>query len=243
MISISILFLLTFVSASPIQVASRRGNSAPTVAITNGTIIGTTSGSIDSFKGIPFAQPPVGPLRLRPPQPLMTSFGIFTSLANPNSCPQFLSQITGGSLPDTVLGMLNASPLFQQITEQSEDCLNLNVQRPSSTTSSSKLPVVVWFFGGAFEFGSTQLYDGAGIISKSVALKQPIIYVSVNYRLGGFGFLPGKEMQADGSTNLGLKDQRLALQWVQENIAAFGGDPSKVCADSRSWPLRILKIV
>lgn len=79
-----------------------------------------------------------------------------------------------------------------------------------------------------FEFGSTQLYSGASIIQESVTVGHPVLYVAINYRVSGFGFLAGKELQADGSTNLGLRDQRLALQWVAENIAAFGGDPTKV---------------
>jgi len=99
-----------------------------------------------------------------------------------------------------------------------------SVQRPAGTNSSAELPVVVWFFGGGFEFGSTQTYDGTPLITTSVLLGQPVLYVAVNYRLGGFGFLAGKELKADGSTNLGLRDQRLALQWVQENIGAFGGE-------------------
>jgi carboxylesterase type B len=72
------------------------------------------------------------------------------------------------------------------------------------------------------------MYDGSNIISTSVQLGQPIIYVAVNYRLGGYGFLHGKELAAEGGTNLGLRDQRLGLEWVADNIAAFGGDPSKV---------------
>ena len=85
-------------------------------------------------------------------------------------------------------------------------------------------------FGGAFAIGGTQLYDGTRIIKQSVDLGQPVIYVAMNYRLGGFGFLPGRQVSEDGSSNLGLRDQRLALEWVQDNIAAFGGDPDKVRA-------------
>lgn len=72
------------------------------------------------------------------------------------------------------------------------------------------------------------MYDGTSIVADSVAQGQPVVFVAVNYRLGGFGFLPGKEVLADGSSNLGLLDQRLGLQWVADNIAAFGGDPTKV---------------
>lgn len=76
----------------------------------------------------------------------------------------------------------------------------------------------------------TAMYDGTSIVADSVAQGKPVIFVAVNYRVGGFGFLPGKEILADGSANLGLLDQRLGLQWVADNIAAFGGDPDKVGA-------------
>jgi carboxylesterase type B len=218
---------LSLTSSSPLPDASRRGNK-PTVVIANGTVIGNTLLGIENFKGIPYAQPPTGNLRLRPPQPLAKSFGTFTSQLLPNACPQFWSAVDGGTLPEDVAGLVTSSAPFKKITLQSEDCLTLNVQRPAGISTSTKLPVVVWFFGGAFAIGATHLYDGTRIVKQSIGLKQPIIYVAVNYRLGGFGFLPGKEVSADGSSNLGLRDQRLALQWVQDNIAEFGGDPSKV---------------
>jgi acetylcholinesterase len=90
------------------------------------------------------------------------------------------------------------------------------------------LPVVFWVFGGGFEFGSTQTYDASEFISTSLAQKKDVIYVAVNYRLGGFGYLPGSEILKNGSANLGLLDQRLGLQWTADTIAKFGGDPSKV---------------
>jgi carboxylesterase type B len=108
-----------------------------------------------------------------------------------------------------------------------DDCLNINIQRPAGTTLSSKLPVLFWIFGGGFEIGWNSMYNGAGWVSESVREGMPIIFVTVNYRVGGFGFLPGAEVLADGSANLGLLDQRLGLQWVADNIEAFGGDPRK----------------
>jgi carboxylesterase type B len=222
-----IILLCSSILAAPLLEQEKR-RAAPSVVIANGTVIGTSFAEIDSFKGIPFAQPPTGSLRLKPPQPLTTGFGTFISQALPMSCPQFISQVDTSNLPSVVLGLLADSPFVQAITHSGEDCLNLNVQRPRGTTSSSKLPVVVWFFGGGFERGSTKNYDGTGLIKKSLELGSPIIYVAVNYRVGGFGFLAGSELQADGSTNLGLRDQRLGLEWVADNIAAFGGDPTKV---------------
>ena len=205
--------------------------TGPSVTIANGTVIGSTSGGVDSFKGIPFAQPPVGNLRLKPPQPLSTSFGTITATSTPRACPQFEFQINWSNLadfPESVLGEIVDTPLGQQLTNAGEDCLTINVQRPSTATATSKLPVLFWIFGGGFELGSTQSYDGTSFVQRSVAMGQEVIYVSVNYRVGGFGFLAGSELAKEGSTNLGLRDQRLGLEWVAENIAAFGGDPTKV---------------
>jgi carboxylesterase type B len=115
-------------------------------------------------------------------------------------------QYNTGDLPQDVLADLMNSPLYQAITDSGEDCLTVNVQRPSSATADSKLPVLFWIYGGAWEAGSTQTYDGSDLISTSVAQGKDIIYVSVNYRLSGFGFLPGAEVLKGGSSNLGLLD-------------------------------------
>jgi carboxylesterase type B len=208
------------------QTAKLEERAAPSVTITNGTVTGSTSGGVDSFVGIPFAQPPTGSLRLKPPQPLTTGFGTISATGIAPACPQFY--FTTGEIPDAIVGDLLDLPLFQWVQNESEDCLTIDVRRPSGTKASAKLPVLVYIFGGGFELGSTQLYDGTNIVQKSVSKDKDIIYVAMNYRTGGFGFLGGKEIKADGASNLGLKDQRLALQWVQENIAAFGGDPEKV---------------
>jgi carboxylesterase type B len=218
---IAVCLLLSWAGAVPLE---KRGS--PSITIRNGTILGDSSGGVDSFKGIPFAQPPVGNLRLRPPLPLDKSFGTIVSKTIPPACPQFY--FDQSTIPSAVLGSLLNLPLLQTIQQESEDCLTIDVIKPSTATESSNLPVLFWIFGGGFELGSTQIYDGSNIVQKSIALGQPIIWVAVNYRVGGFGFLPGKEIKADGASNLGLKDQRLGLKWVQENIAAFGGDPEKV---------------
>ena len=158
-------------SAVPVE---KRG--APTVTIADGTVIGTSFAGIDSFKGIPFAQPPTGSLRLKPPQPLSSPFGTFKSVLLPASCPQFISQVDTSNLVSEAIGLLADSPLFKAVDNISEDCLNLNVQRPSGTSSSSKLPVVVWIFGGGFELGSTQYYDGSGLILQSLGLGHPVMH-------------------------------------------------------------------
>lgn len=203
----------------------------PSVRIDNGTVIGTVKGNIENFRGIPFAQDPVGNLRLRPPQTITDPFvnGTFHSVEVPVGCPPLQSRVKSGegSL-GYIVSLVQGTPKDDTSTNFGEACLNLNVQRPVGTNATDKLPVVLWFFGGGFESGSTQAYDGTNIITKSVAMGHPVVYVATNYRNGAFGFLHGKQLVAEGNTNLGLRDQRKAMQWVAENIAAFGGDPDKI---------------
>jgi carboxylesterase type B len=225
-------YLPVFFSLVSLTVAAphKRASATPTVTIVSpqATIVGL-GGTVEQFPGIPFAQPPVGPLRLKPPQPLTEPLGTISATANGKACPQFyFSDAINDAIPTSVLGLLLDTPLFQTTLNAGEDCLVINVHRPAGTTASSNLPVLFWIFGGGFELGYNSMYDGAGWVSESVAQGKPIIFVSVNYRVAGFGFLPGAEILADGSANLGLLDQRLGLQWVADNIAGFGGDPDKV---------------
>ena len=114
----------------------------------------------------------------------------------------------------------------------SEDCLNLNVIRPSvnGSTQKAELPVLVWIYGGGLYTGSTAdpQYNLSGVVKVSQELGQPIIAVSLNYRLGMWGFLQTPALLAEGSSNAGFLDQRMALRWIQDNIASFGGDPNRV---------------
>ncbi|KAH7325312.1 Alpha/Beta hydrolase protein [Rhizoctonia solani] len=160
----------------------------------------------DIFQGIPFAQPPVGPLRFKPPvawAPSATSTTINATVSGP-SCYQ------GTSATNFV----------------SEDCLTLNITRDSG--GSGPLPVMFWIYGGGFYNGEVTGYTGRLLLPKAASLGKPVVYVSFNYRLGVFGFPPGQASVNAGAQNLGLKDQRLALEWVSKNIAYFGGDPEKV---------------
>lgn len=204
--------------------------SAPTVSISHpqATIIGSTLGKVDTFNGIPFALAPTGSLRLKPPQAIATSLGTVRATGTAMSCPQFYFSTSTSDILLSIAGEIANIPLFQTVTNAGEDCLNLNVQRPSGTAAGAGLPVLVWIFGGGFELGSTSMYDGASIVASSVTMNMPIIFVAMNYRVGGFGFMPGSEILKDGSANLGLLDQRLALEWIADNIEEFGGDPSKV---------------
>lgn len=230
LLSMKLSTLLPFLPLAAAAPARLQKRASPTVIAPSpaATVVGKSASNVETFNGIPFAQPPVGQLRLKPPQPLNASVGKVDGTGIAKACPQFFFSVDDSNLPSGVLGTILDTPLFQTVTNAGEDCLTINVQRPAGTTSSSKLPVLFWIFGGGFELGSTQMYDGTSIIAESVSQGKPIIFVAVNYRVGGFGFLPGKEILKDGSANLGLLDQRLGLQWVADNIAAFGGDPTKV---------------
>ncbi|KAG6902406.1 hypothetical protein C0995_000332 [Termitomyces sp. Mi166 len=179
--------------------------AAPSVKLDEATVTGavSSSGTSHKFLGIPFAQPPVGDLRFRLPQPIAPYASDFSATAFGLSCPQQavkLPVVTG--LTAEAVDFL-VDTIYGAIFPDSEDCLTINVVKPATATSTSKLPVVVWIFGGGFELGGTSL-------------------------VSAFGFLASKEVRAAGVGNLGLQDQRQALRWVQKYIEAFGGDPTKV---------------
>ncbi|CAL1694183.1 unnamed protein product [Somion occarium] len=181
------------------------------VRLTSGTFRGqTVSNGTDRWLGIPFAQPPIGPLRFKAPVAITRpSVNVQNAFTFGDACPQ---------VPSDTLG-----------APQSEDCLSLNVWRPAGTASNAKLPVLVWFYGGAFMNGaaSDHAYDPTRIIARSVSIGKPILFVSVNYRVNTFGFLSSRHV-APEDLNAGFHDQRLALSFVQDNIGAFGGDASRV---------------
>ena len=174
------------------------------VKIDSGWVAGSGVG-VRVYKGIPYAAPPTGDLRWKPPQPAKPWKGILVAKSFPANCPQM------ALLPGP----------------QTEDCLGLNVWTPARA-AGDKLPVMVWIHGGGFEIGSSaqSAYDGEALAA------QGVVIVSINYRLGLFGFLahPGLNQESPHgvSGNYGLLDMIAALQWVQRNIAAFGGDPGNV---------------
>ncbi|KAK4075167.1 uncharacterized protein Triagg1_4831 [Trichoderma aggressivum f. europaeum] len=201
--------------------------SPVSVQIASGNIVGSSIAGIDTFNGIPFADPPVGNLRLAPPQKLSKPLGTFNTPLLPPACPQMFISTGSSNIIIQLLGSFLQFPFLQPITGQ-EDCLNISVQRPKGTKAGDKLPVAFWIYGGGFQLGATVTYDGSSLLSSAVSQGQPFIYVAVNYRVAGFGFMPGAEILKNGSANVGLLDQRMGLQWVADNIAAFGGDPDKV---------------
>src|SRR5262249_43692508 len=173
-------------------------------------VSGTVTNGIASFKGIPFAAPPVGALRWKAPQPVQAWAGVKQASAYGPSCVQDKMFLT----------------VFGAPAAMSEDCLYLNVWTPAKA-SSEKLPVMVWIHGGGFICGMTSIapFDGTHLAEKGVVL------VSVAYRLGVFGFLAHPELDREsgkGSGNYGLHDLIAGLQWVKANIAKFGGDPGRV---------------
>ena len=224
----ALLATIPTIGASPVP--HKRAN-APTITISHpeATVVGSSGlDKVDSFNGIPFAQPPTGSLRLKPPRPIQSALGTVKATGSAKSCPQFSDSTDTKDFPTSVTAKLENLPLFQKISNADEDCLTLDIRRPADTKAGANLPVLVWIFGGGFETGSTTNYEGSRLVSSSVELDMPVIFVAMNYRVGGFGFMPGSEILKDGAANLGLLDQRLALQWVADNIEAFGGDPSKV---------------
>ena len=184
---------------------------ADQVKVEGGTIKGAVADGVLSFKGIPFAAPPQGDLRWRPPQPVVAWTGVRPATAYGHDCMQ---KPFGG----------DAAPLG---TEPAEDCLVVNVWRPAEK-GAAKLPVMVWIYGGGFVNGgsSPAVYDG------SQFAKHGIVFVSFNYRLGRFGFFAHPALSAGGPGgplgNYGFMDTIAAMKWVKNNAAAFGGDPANV---------------
>ncbi|KAL0941466.1 secreted lipase-like protein 5 [Colletotrichum truncatum] len=220
--------LLSIARATPLK-TSEVNQATPAVTIAAGTIIGSLVDDVEYYRGIPYAQPPIGPLRLRPPKPV-EGFGTIQATGLGPACPQFAN-----AEPSPVLNRVLSIPDVPEafffsaaLGNETESCLTVSVMRPKNTKPDEKLPVLFWIHGGAFQMGSAQSFNASVLIPRAVSQGKPFIFVAVNYRLGGFGFLGGKEILADGAANLGLLDQRLALDWVADNIAAFGGDPDAV---------------
>jgi para-nitrobenzyl esterase len=199
--------ILLSVAAAPGLLRAQSGLRVQTDA---GDVEGFWLDGLRVFKGIPYAAPPIGDLRWRTPQPATAWSGVRRAHLFGSACPQAPSK-------DIVLA------------DMSEDCLTLNVWSPARRPGG-RLPVMVWLHGGAFETGGARMpiYDGSSLASKGVVM------VTVNYRLGFFGFFGHpqltEEARAEGvpAANYGLLDQIAALQWVRRNVEAFGGDPTNV---------------
>ena len=199
-------------------VAMLQSMAAPTsdcskrlVTVTEGVVHGIDAERVTAYLGIPYAKPPVGDLRWKPPQPHVRWAGL-------READRFAPRPMQQRLFDDMVFRSDC---------MSEDCLYLNVWTPAGSPTES-LPVLVYFFGGGFQAGdsSENRYDGASMARRG------IVTVTVNYRLNAFGFLAHPELTGESphhaSGNYGLLDQNAALKWVVENIAAFGGDPKNI---------------
>src|SRR5579864_6398822 len=184
----------------------------PVVRLRDGVVRGTVSSGVAAFLGIPYAAAPFGANRMRAPQAVLAWDGERDATAFGPTVPK-------GDYPPQY------ATLFPEVVISGEECLNLNVWTPDPAARPGR-PVLVWIHGGAFMNGSSSVadYDGAAFA------RDGVVFVSLNYRLAAEGFL----YLDDGVANLGLLDQLAGLRWVQENIAAFGGDPARVTVAGES---------
>jgi para-nitrobenzyl esterase len=201
------------------QTANLFTGAAPAVGVTGGQVVGADSpdGAVHAYKGIPFATPPTGDLRWRPPLPPAGWQGILAATHFAPACMQ--------ALPPP--GSFYQREFFHTTEPSSEDCLYLNVWT-GARSAQERRPVMVWIYGGGFVQGSGSLdtFNGDALARRGVVL------VTFNYRVGPFGFLALPALSAESpvhvSGNYGLLDEIAALRWVHDNIAAFGGDPDRV---------------
>ncbi|XP_036131153.1 carboxylesterase 5A-like isoform X1 [Molossus molossus] len=175
------------------------------------TVLGSTT-PVNVFLGVPYAAPPLGPLRFTNPKPVLP----WSDFRDATSYPKLCLQNSDWLLSDQHILKVHYPKL-----EVSEDCLYLNIYAPASANTTSKLPVMVWLPGGAFQTGSASVFDGSAL-----AAYEDVLVVTTQYRLGIFGFFNTGDQHALG--NWAFMDQLAALTWVQENIGFFGGDPRSV---------------
>ncbi|MEV2255259.1 carboxylesterase family protein [Streptomyces sp. NPDC050147] len=196
--------LAATVTATGVAQAGSGSSAAPLrVATAEGPVLGKVAGAARTFQGIPYAAPPIGARRWKEPQPVRPWATTLDARAPGSACAQ----------PD--------SPPVSIPGGGSEGCLHLNVTTPAARTAG-RLPVVVWIHGGSFTYGDGASYGAA----KLAAARQGAVVVTVNYRLGAFGFLSAPGLRAPA--NLGLLDQQAALKWVKRNAATFGVDSRNV---------------
>jgi para-nitrobenzyl esterase len=205
----SILTIVAIIISFSLHAQQTAVNTSPEVNTASGSLRGVTEENVDIFKGIPYAAPPVGEYRWRPPQPVAQWQGVRDASKFGASC----AAAGWGAAPGTIQA------------GSSEDCLFLNIWRPAGAAKNAKLPVMVWIHGGAF-------VGGSGNTSGVQFAKQGVILVSINYRLGRLGHFAfpalSQEHPEEPKGSYAFMDQIAALRWIQHNIAEFGGDPKNV---------------
>lgn len=201
--------------------------------VNNVTYRGLHRNGIEVFLSIPYGQDTGGEHRFKPPRP-----------STPQKGSQVIAQSYGPSCPQPLGDELGAPLVLGNVTDTSEDCLNLNIARPRGTVAGDKLPVMVWIHGGSFWSGQNSEITVApdGLISESVKNGLPIIHVALNYRLGVFGFARSAALRSEGSENAGLKDQRLAIEWVRDHIEHWGGNSDNITIAGQSTGGMLSKI-
>lgn len=211
--------LTAVASIALMAIALASTSSAQVVEVAQGEVSGATSQGVESFLGIPYAATTEGENRWRAPRPAPGWDGVREATAFGPACQQ---EISGP------FGPFTAEYLTQGAV--SEDCLSVNVWRPAGASATDRLPVMVWIHGGGYASGSSSVpvYDGEAMARRG------IVFVSVNYRLGVFGFLAHPDLAGQGSGNFGLLDLIASLEWVRDNIPAFGGDPEQVTLAGQS---------
>ncbi|KAL6479036.1 hypothetical protein MHYP_G00124690 [Metynnis hypsauchen] len=210
--------LILWLTIASVWTAPTQTDSGPVVVLKHGSLRGqyvTVKGSekaVEQYLGIPFAQPPVGPLRLAAPKPAEPWEGERDAIQHPPLCLQDLDVVESVS---KIMALSFTPPTV------SEDCLYLNVYTPSQRSAAEKLPVMFWIHGGGLYMGGAIQYDGSVL-----AAYENIVVVVIQYRLGILGYFSTGDEHARG--NWGFLDQVAALQWVQQNIESFGGDSNSV---------------
>ena len=227
MISRLLLFALV---AAPLPLVLAASQAEPRAVVAQGTLIGTGDNGVSVFRGVPFAAPPVGDRRWAPPQS-PANYG-----ATPRQATAFGAACTQ-TLRSNGSGQWTSEYMAPAEPGVSEDCLSLNVWTPANLSGPARpaatLPVFVYIYGGGFTEGSNAVavYNGANLAKKG------LVVVTVNYRVGGLGFMAHPELTAEqggASGNYGIQDQIAALRWVRDNIQAFGGDGAKVTIAGQS---------
>jgi para-nitrobenzyl esterase len=209
-----VLYFLAGVAAMGAGAAAQK--KTPLVRVDSGEVQGVADDGVVSYKGIPFAAPPLGELRWRPPQPAARWAGV-------RQAAEFGADCMQGRF-----GPAPPAPAASSMPAPSEDCLFLNVWTPASASPGAKLPVMFWIYGGGFVGGSSAI----PLTSGTQFAKHGVVLVAANYRVGRFGFFAfpalTRERPDELKGNYAYMDQIAALKWVQQNIAAFGGDPNNV---------------